>query len=76
MYVNEGCAPCPAFLSAESIVSELLLSSTSALCKFYPQREVSTHHPKINTLQLRFVSYCKGDTFIHFIAAEHTFASD
>lgn len=41
------------------------------LCKFYPQREVSTHHPKINTLQLLFVSYCKGDTFI---PAEYTFA--
>lgn len=66
--------PCPAFLSGASIVSELPLSSTSALCKFYPQREVSTHHPKINTLQLLFVSYCKGDAFIQFIPAEYTFA--
>lgn len=71
MYVNEGCTPGPASLSRASTVSELLLSSTSALCKFYPQLQVSTHHPKINTLQLRFVSSCKGDTFF---PAQYTFA--
>lgn len=71
MYVNEGCTPVPASLSRASTVSELLLSSTSALCNFYPQLQVSTHHPKINTLQLRFVSSCKGDTFF---PAQYTFA--
>lgn len=42
--------------------SKLPLSSTSALCKFYPQLEVSTHRPKINTLQLVYVLYCKRGT--------------
>lgn len=51
--------------------SKLLLSSTSALCKFYPQLEVSTHRPKINTLQLVYVLYCKRDT--QFILTEDTF---
>lgn len=52
--------------------SKLLLSSTSALCKFYPQLEVSTHRPKINTLQLVYVLYCKRDT--QFILTEDTFS--
>lgn len=52
--------------------SKLLLSSTSALCKFYPQLEVSTHRPKINTLQLVYVLHCRRDT--QFILTEDTFS--
>lgn len=46
--------------------SKLLLSPASALCKFYPQLEVSTDNPKINSLQLVNVRiYCTAKEAYH-----------